>query len=71
MDDTNDDHFAALATEMEKWDRCIRYINENGEETFFNTECYGFSVEDRVELRTSLEQRVAKAYWLLHGIQRI
>lgn len=71
MDDTNDDHFAALATEMEKWDRCIRYINENGEETFFNTKCYGFSEEDRVELRTSLEQRVAKAYWLLHGIQRM
>ena len=65
-----DDHFAHGCSQNEKWETIIEKIIENGEHEFFN-ECYGLSTKTMTQHKTSVQQYLVKAYWLLKPVQRL
>ena len=66
----DDDHFAHGCSENEKWEVIINKIMEDGEDDFFDN-CYGLSTKTTTQHKTSVQQYLVKAYWLLKPIQRL
>lgn len=66
-----DDQFA-MASDGEKWAYILANILEYGVEAFFR-DCYGLvsGDKDTVTLKTSVQQYLVKAFWLLRCVERL
>lgn len=71
-DENEDDNFAVGTKELAKWEYTLDKIAEDGEEPFF-IDCYGLVSGDNgsMELKTSVQQYLVKAYWLLRYVERL
>lgn len=65
-----DDHFAHGCSENEKWEMIIEKIMEDGEDDFFDN-CYGLSIKKTIQHKTSVQQYLVRAYWLLKPVKRL
>ena len=63
-----DDAFATLKTEGEKFELVLQYVMERGEEEFFEN-CYGLT-QEKGSL-SAQEMWVVKAFWLLRALARL
>ena len=71
LDTAEDDLFGATYEPEDKFEVVLRHIAQHGEEAFFDN-CFGLEVEDAPpEHRSSVEQYLVKAYWLMRPLGRL
>ena len=69
----DDDRFGAGSSQIEKWKWVVGEVLRRGEAGLFDDYCYGLAAGEQLKQqhKSSKEQYLVKAYWLLQHVRRL